>query len=84
MKNSWISVNNKDIFPKVSMQNVCTGIDVSEDILVTDGKNIKIGYVVFEVDNNPDLCRNKWCFYELEEDDWIGEITHWQPLETPE
>jgi len=85
MKNSWISIGNKDILPNRSCANIYDGKSVSDDILVTDGNNIRLGYLIFNVDTESSLSVNRWVFYKLEEeDDWIDTITHWQPLETPE
>lgn len=85
MKNSWISVDNKSILPKISFPNTYNGRSVSDNILVTDGKNIRLGYLIFNVDDNSNFSVNRWVFYKLEEeDDWIDNITHWQPLELPD
>jgi len=71
MKNSWISINDDKTPP---VENEGNGVRVSEDILVTDGKNIGIGYCIINV-HNP-LKREYFC-------EGLSNITHWQKIELP-
>lgn len=71
MKNNWISTNNSELPPIESEGN---GVKVSEDILVTDGENVGIGYCVINVHTS--LEREYFC-------EGLSNITHWQKIELP-
>jgi hypothetical protein len=75
MKNSWISVNDEKVPPIESEGN---GVRVSEDILVTDGENVGIGYSVSYSSMKEYSPSNTEYFCES-----IGKITHWQKIELP-
>lgn len=63
--------------------------EYSEDVLVTDGENICVGYyeTEYHIDNDPDAYEGQKEIYSSPtwwpDRDYVQKITHWIPLPEP-